>query len=235
MPRGAFTDCWKKIIFCFFSGFWAKTFRFFVSSLFGMVVKTLFYVSRKLSEENELFRKKRVFCFFFRIFSGSFSDFWCNLSRHGFQKCILHVHKKISRRSLLWNHIICWYFRVLSSNFSGFWWKKHKKCCQNCILIVQRNILGLGKLFRTMWKYGFFRFPSKSTSLFHGKLFRQVFYNCFLLVPENFRWRNWIISKGYFFWCSLSYFEPKPIRLLAKNCLPSCWNSILRVPTEVLK
>ena len=75
MPRGAFTDCWKKIIFCFFSGFWAKTFRFFVSSLFGMVVKTLFYVSRKLSEENELFRKKRVFCFFFGFLAGVFRIF----------------------------------------------------------------------------------------------------------------------------------------------------------------
>ena len=35
--------------------------------------------------------EKRVFTYFFRSLSGSFSDYWCNLSRHGFQKWNLHV------------------------------------------------------------------------------------------------------------------------------------------------
>ena len=89
--------------------------------------------------------KKMCFHFFFWSLIGSFSDFWFNLSRNGFQKWILHHQNKILRRCLLWNHSICWYFRVLSSNFPGFLWKKPKQCCQNCILIVQRNILGFGK------------------------------------------------------------------------------------------
>ena len=143
MSRGAFSDLWKFIIF---SGFWATTFRLFVSNLFGMVVKTLIHVSGKTFWGESISSKKSGFVFFCSM-SGSVSDFWCYFLRHGFQKYILHVMKKISRRSLRWNFIICWNFWVFFSFFSGFRWKKRNQCCQNCNLRVQMNIFGLETLF----------------------------------------------------------------------------------------
>ena len=66
----------------------------------------------------------------------------------------------------------------------------------------------------------FFPISEQKQLLFiDGKLFRHGFQYCFLLVRENSRWRNWIISKRHFFWCSFSYFELKPIRLLGKKFL----------------
>ena len=91
--------------------------------------------------------EKKVFSYFFCSMSGSVSDFWCIFLRHGFEKYILHVMKKISRRSLRWNYIICWNFWVFFSFFSGFRWKKRNQCCQNCNLRVQMNIFGLETLF----------------------------------------------------------------------------------------
>ena len=73
MPRGAFSDFWKKNNF--FSSFWAKTFQLFVSRLFGMVVKNLFLVSRKTCWGKCIVSKKRVLIFFWSL-SGRFSDFW---------------------------------------------------------------------------------------------------------------------------------------------------------------
>ena len=51
----------------FFSGFWAKTFRRFVSNLSGMVVKTLFHVSGKTFRGKWIGSKKKCFRFFLQF------------------------------------------------------------------------------------------------------------------------------------------------------------------------
>ena len=147
ISRGAFSDFWK---FKFFSGFWTKTFRLFVSNLFGMVVKTLFHVSGKTFWGKWTGSKKKCFRIFFCSLSGCVSDFWFYFSRHGFQKCILHVQNKISRRSLCRITLFAETFEFFSQFFSGFRWKKHKQCCQNCGLRVQMTIFGFENFFQTM-------------------------------------------------------------------------------------
>ena len=146
-------------------------------------------------EESELFWKKCVFIFFWNL-SGNFSGFWCNLSRHGFQKCILHVQNKILRRSLLWNHIICWYFPVLSSIFSGFWWKNKINSVVRISIKSPDEPFWIRKIFlkqcKTMVSSGF---RAKTLLCLTGNFFGRVFKTAFFLSGRTFVGENELSRK----------------------------------------
>ena len=111
----------EKYKLLFFFRFLSKIVSAFLSRAFSAwLSKVLSWCLGHFLRKMNCFDKKSVFLTFSRSLSGSFSDFCCHISRHGFQKCILHVQNNVLRRSLLWKHVIFWYFWAPSWNFQGF-------------------------------------------------------------------------------------------------------------------
>ena len=137
MPSGAFSDFWNNLNFWFFFGLeGAKTFWFFVTSLFGTVVKIFFYVPTKTFWGKWIVSKKECLLIFFGVWAEVFRTIGAIFRGMDFKSEICMSRIKFRGEVFFGNTSSSDTLEFWAEFFQGFGEKKHKQCCQNCILRV---------------------------------------------------------------------------------------------------